>query len=120
LIHQDDFGQSPVINRKTQRMESIILELLERHGEQLKSIESLLTISKSVLNLNELCSLTGLSKSHIYKLTCWGKIPHYRQAKHLYFDQEEIETWLKTYRIKSSDELEREAVTYVTLKKRRV
>jgi len=99
-------------------MESIILDLLKRQGEKLTNIETLLTISKTVLNLDEACTLTGLSKSHIYKLTCWGKIPYYKQAKHLYFDRLELENWLKTNRFKPSDELEKEASTYVTLNRK--
>ena len=95
-----------------------ILEKLERQDERLKNIESLLNISKAVLNLDEVCSLTGLSKSHIYKLTCWGKIPFYKQAKHLYFDRAEVESWLKTNKCKSIDELDKEAATYVTLNKK--
>jgi len=99
-------------------MESIILDLLQKQGQQLANIETLLTISKTVLNLDEACTLTGLSKSHIYKLTCWGKIPYYKQAKHLYFDRAELETWLKTNRSKTSDELEKDASTYVTLNRK--
>lgn len=99
-------------------MESIVLELLKKQSEKLANIESLLTISKSVLNLGEVCNLTGLSKSHIYKLTCWQKIPFYKQAKHLYFDRGEVEAWLKENRFKSSDELNKEAATYVTLNKK--
>ncbi len=99
-------------------MESIVLELLQKQGEQLSNIESLLTLTKSVLNLDEACNLTGLSKSHIYKLTCWQKIPFYKQAKHLYFDRLELEAWLKTNRFKASDELEKDASTIVTLNKK--
>jgi len=99
-------------------MESIVLDLLQKQAQQLANIESLLTLNKSVLNLDEACTLTGLSKSHIYKLTCWGKIPYYKQAKHLYFDRLELESWLKTNRFKASDELEKDASTYVTLNKK--
>lgn len=99
-------------------MEHILLDLLNKQAEKLESIESLLNISKSVLNLDEVTKLTGLSKSHIYKLTCWGKIPHYKQAKHLYFDREEIEAWLKENRIKTIEELDQEASTYVTLNRK--
>ena len=99
-------------------MESIILDLLQKHGQKLANIETLLTISKTVLNLDEACTLTGLSKSHIYKLTCWGKIPYYKQAKHLYFDRLELENWLKTNRFKPSEELEKEASTYVALNRK--
>lgn len=99
-------------------MESIVLDLLQKQAQQLANIESLLNLSKAVLNLDEACRLTGLSKSHIYKLTCWQKIPFYKQAKHLYFDRSELEAWLKTNRFKSSDELENDASTFVTLNRK--
>lgn len=82
--------------------------------ERLSAIEDALTLTKNVLNLEEVCSFTGLSKSHIYKLTCYKKIPFYKQAKHLYFDRIEIENWLKSSRYATMDELERQASTYVT------
>ena len=96
-------------------MESIFLETLQKQDERLKNIETLLFAQKNVLNLDEVCSLTGLSKSHIYKLTCWGKIPYYKQAKHLYFDRAEIENWLKENRFKTNDELVRTASKRVTI-----
>jgi excisionase family DNA binding protein len=96
------------------------MENLQQINERLTNIESLLSIQKNVLNLDEVCKLTGLSKSHIYKLTCYSKVPFYKQAKHLYFDRAEIENWLKTNRFKGSDELDNEAATYVTLKKKGV
>ncbi|HMG16620.1 MAG TPA: helix-turn-helix domain-containing protein [Saprospiraceae bacterium] len=87
--------------------------------DRLKNIEDLLSQSKSVLNLDEVCSLTGLSKSHMYKLTCASKIPHYKQSKHLYFDRVEIENWLKENRFKSTNELNNEASTFVSLNPKR-
>ena len=95
-----------------------VLEKLKVQDERLKNIETLLSSQKNVLNLDEVCSLTGLSKSHLYKLTCSGRIPHYKQAKHLYFDRVEVEQWLKSNRFKSSDEVEKEAASYVTLDKK--
>lgn len=96
------------------------MENLEQINERLTNIENLLCIQKNVLNLDEVCKLTGLSKSHIYKLTCYSRIPFYKQAKHLFFDRLEVENWLKANRFKSTDELDTEAATYVTLKKKGV
>lgn len=96
-------------------MESQVLDLLQEQGKRLTNIEGLLSLQKNVLNLDEVCTLTGLSKSHIYKLTCYQKIPFYKQAKHLFFDRLEIEKWLKENRFKPSDELQKEATTYVTI-----
>jgi len=69
---------------------------LEKRFERLENL--VLCTQKTVLNINELCSLTTLSKSTIYKLTMNGLIPHYKQAKHLFFDRVEIEMWLKKKR----------------------
>ena len=91
-------------------------KVLFRIDERLNKIESLLSISKTVLNIDEVARLTGLSKSTIYKLTCSGGIPHYKQSKHLYFDRVEIESWLKSNRIKTKEEIEKEALSY-TIKK---
>lgn len=100
-------------------MESIVLELLKKQGEQLTRLESQFSLSKTVLNLDEVCALTGLSKSHIYKRSMMGTIPHYKQAKHLFFDRIEISNWLKENRIKTTEEIDKEAASYVTLNKGR-
>jgi excisionase family DNA binding protein len=91
-----------------------IKDLLVEQGEKLEQIKSLLSSSKSVLNIAEVCMFTGLSKSHMYKLTCKGEIPYYKQAKHLYFDRVEIEAWLKTHRFRTNSELMSEAFDYST------
>ena len=95
-----------------------ILEALQKQDERLKNIENLLSLSKTVLNIDEVSKLTGLSKSTLYKLTCTGLIPHFKKAKHLYFDRIEVENWLKSNRIKTTDEINKEASTYVTLNKK--
>lgn len=99
-----------------EKNEFSILELVQSNEERLRNIENLLSLSKTVLNINEVANLTGLSKSTLYKLTCTNQIPHYKQSKHLFFDRVETESWLKSHRIKTADEIDREASTYVTLK----
>jgi excisionase family DNA binding protein len=88
--------------------------------ERLTHIENLLLSQKKVLNLDEVAVLTGLSKSHLYKLTSNGKIPHYKpNGKFIFFERAEIEDWLLRNRIKTVDEIEAEAANYVTMKDRR-
>jgi excisionase family DNA binding protein len=100
-------------------MESVVLELLQKQGESIANIETLLSTSKTVLNMDEVAGLTGLSKSTLYKMTSTGIIPHYKQAKHLFFDRNEVLNWLKSNRIKTKEEIDREAISYVTTKKGR-
>lgn len=99
-------------------MIDLVLDLLKKQGERLHTIEDLLSDTKTVLNMDDVANLTGLSKSHLYKLTSAGKIPHYKQSKHVYFDRYEIEAWLKENRIKTALEIEHDASRYVTLNKR--
>lgn len=89
--------------------------------ERLETIENLLRSQKEVLTLDDVSKFTGLSKSHLYKLTSNGKIPHYKpNGKYLFFDRLEIQKWLLTNRVKTVDEIDAEASTYVTLNRRRI
>ena len=82
---------------------------------QLNRIEKLTLLSaKNVLCLNDVVLLTGLSKSHIYKMTHSRKIPFYKpNGKQIYFDRSEIENWMKQNRVATTDEIETEAVNYI-------
>jgi len=72
---------------------------------------------KKVLTMNDCSLLTGLSKSHIYKLVMNKKIPYWKSdgGKMTYFDKQEIETWLLQHRVKTIAEIESEAENYVVL-----
>ena len=86
--------------------------------ERLKNIESLLLSQKTVLNFDEVATYTGLSKSHLYKMSSRGLIPCYQpKGKHLYFDKAEIDRWLLSNKKKTNAQIESEAATFVTLKK---
>lgn len=69
--------------------------------------------SKNVLTLADTALLTGLSKSHLYRLTCNHEIPHYKRAKMLYFDRKELEDWMKQNRVATRQEIEQQAINYV-------
>ncbi len=71
-----------------------------------------LLAAKSVLTLEEVCLLTGLAKSTVYKMTANRVIPHYHAegGKHLYFKKDEVEDWLTRNRVSSQTEDEQRAV----------
>ena len=69
--------------------------------------------AKNVLCLDDVSCLTGLSKSHLYKLTSTRQIPFYRpNGKLLYFDRQEIESWMKQNRVSTLAEAEHYAMRY--------
>lgn len=82
--------------------------------ERLDNIQNLtLLAAKNVLCINDVALLTGLSKSHVYRLTCNRQIPHYKpNGKYLYFDRAEVEAWMKTNRVKTLQECEQAAMAY--------
>jgi excisionase family DNA binding protein len=87
-------------------------------NERLAKIEALLLSNKSVLNFDELAVYTGLSKSHLYKLTSSGGIPCYKpNGKHIYFNKQEIDEWLLQNRKATKEEIETLASNYVTFNK---
>lgn len=93
--------------------------LLKTILERLDRIEQYsLLAAKNVLNIEDVSILTGLSKSHLYKLTHRQEIPHYKpNGKILYFDREDIERWMKQNIVSSNSEIEEMSATHL-MKKR--
>lgn len=82
--------------------------------KRVSDIEEQLFIHKSVFSFEEASIFLNLSKSYLYKLTSAGLIPHYKpQGKMLYFEKSKLEEWLRQNPIKSKQEIENMAATYV-------
>lgn len=72
-------------------------------------------MSEKPMTVDEAAEFLGLSKSHIYKLTSSGRLRHYKPGgKTLYFLREDLLAYVKGGRVKTSDEIEREAVEAAT------
>lgn len=90
--------------------------------EQIKELKELTLLgAKTALNMNDVCLLTGLSKSHVYKLVYEKKIPYYKSGggnKLLYFNKNEIEKWLLAHRVPTNEETEQAAINYCVTNKK--
>ena len=94
------------------------MENFKEINERLQKIEALLLTQKTVLSFDEGSVYTGLSKSHLYKMTSTGGIPCYKpHGKNIYFDKQEIDGWLLQNRKATTEELDNLASTIVTLNK---
>ncbi|MCX6147856.1 MAG: helix-turn-helix domain-containing protein [Candidatus Kapabacteria bacterium] len=87
---------------------------------RLNNLENMMLLNtKSVLNFNDVAVYTGLSKSHLYKLTSTRGIPCYKpNGKHIYFSKNEIDNWLLQNRKATNLEIEKSASNYVALNSR--
>ncbi len=84
-------------------IEELIISKLEKI-EQLSMLAA-----KNVLTLDDAHSLTGISKSTLYKMTSKKEIPHSKRGNTLYFDRKELENWMLENRVKTVKECEQEA-----------
>lgn len=79
-----------------------------------------LLAAKNVLTLEDAALLTGLSKSHLYRLTCTHQIPYYKpNGKQIYFDRAELEAWMRQNRVATQRESEQQAIAYVVTGKQK-
>lgn len=82
--------------------------------ERLSRIENMLLSQKTVLNFEEASVYTGLSKSHLYKLTSTGGVPCYKPTgKKLYFDKEELDEWMLRNKKLSQNEIDDKAEAHL-------
>lgn len=84
--------------------------------EELKQVADLITANtifttKQVLTSDECARYLGVSKSCLYKWTMTRQIPHFKSptGKCVFFNRQEIETWMQTNRVATDSELEQEA-----------
>lgn len=93
-------------------MEEDIKEIVLKQLADIRKFS--LLAAKNVLDVDDVVVLTGLSKGFVYKLTCRKEIPHYKpNGKLLYFDRQEIESWMKQNRVNTIEEAEQTASKYL-------
>lgn len=73
--------------------------------------------SKPVLNFDEACIYSGLSKSAMYKHTMNATIPCYKPSgKMVYFNRQELTDWLLSNRCATDAEIQDKALGYANKK----
>lgn len=80
-----------------------------------KEAAKLVLTTQNVLNFEEACLLTGLSKNTMYHLTSERRIPHSKPFnKRIYFNRVELEEFLLRNPRTLVEDVEQEAINYVT------
>lgn len=88
--------------------------------KELNELEKITLLGvKQVLTTEDVVWLTGLSISTLHRLTSTRQIPHYksRGKKVNYYDKDEIIKWMLDCKVKTTEELEEEALAYELTKK---
>jgi predicted DNA-binding transcriptional regulator AlpA len=82
------------------RIENRLLELNRQVEELAHSKHKPLTDT----GINLAVRITGLQKKTIYNLVSQRSIPHSKKGKRLYFDEQELLTWIKSGKRKTKEE----------------
>lgn len=69
-------------------------------------VDATIFCTKEVLTSDEAARYMGISKSYLYKLTMRAAIPCYKpMGKMVYFNRQELESWLQSNRAATDTEL---------------
>lgn len=99
----------------------IILQRLDRIEQAIQNLnigEPKAPVNE-LLDVEQVASYLKVTKSAIYKLTSTSEIPHYKNGKRLYFKKSDIDEWIFSKRIKTNDDIEKEAMEYIRRNPRR-
>lgn len=93
----------------------LILERLDRIEKAITKLNVSTPIAEvnHPMDIKELSTYLKNSKSAIYKMTASNDIPHYKSGKRLYFKKSEIDEWIFSNKIKTNDDIEKEAMEYI-------
>lgn len=87
---------------------------LEELSAKIDRIERAALIgAKAVLDIKETALYTGYSVGQLYRLTSGQNIPHYKNGNKLYFKKSELEKWMCAERVRTRQEINSRAVTYI-------
>ncbi len=105
------FENLPNAVAELQKGQSKILALLCNKAEPQPEIET-------PIQLDDVVPITGLRKPTLYGYVQRNEIPYHKKGNRLYFFKSEIIDWIKTGKQKTLKELETDADTYLSNKKR--
>ncbi len=97
------------IRIKLDRLENMLLDLLDQRPEQ----------ADKLLSIDEAAKFLNSSKSTLYRKVMDREIPVMKRMRRLYFSSKELREYVQAGRKKTRDEIEREATTFIVKSRRR-
>ena len=96
--------------QKSVQMDSDLAKYVAELEKRVRNLEDKFDSGNEVLTLQEAAQYMGIARSSLYKMTSNQTIPFYRpNGKLIFFDKADILTWIRQYRVFSTEEIEEEA-----------
>lgn len=80
-----------IMDARLSVMEDLLYQI--RHSSNFTP-ESQAKAPGKIMTIDDVADYAGIAKSTIYKLTSSGEMPHSKRGRRLYFDRDQIDTWL--------------------------
>jgi excisionase family DNA binding protein len=71
------------------------------------------------LNIQQAAEFVGLTKQTVYRKTSANEIPHFKKSGRVFFDRQELDGWLKSNRVPTKTELQKQAGEHMADRARR-
>jgi excisionase family DNA binding protein len=91
----------------------IILEKLNSIEKAIEKLNAQPNSDDVFMNIEQVASFVGLSKTTIYGLTHDRSIPHFKTGKRLYFRKSEIVNWITSSKVNTKQEINQLADEYI-------
>ena len=96
--------------QKSVQMDSDLAKYVAELEKRVRNLEDKFDSGKEVLTLQEAAQYMGIARSSLYKMTSNQTIPFYRpNGKLIFFERDDILTWIRRNRVFSTEEIEEEA-----------
>ena len=70
-----------------------------------------------ILDVQQAAQFLKMKTTTLYEKTSRKQIPHFKKGNKLYFNLSELQKWIKQGKVKTSDEISCEAITFTLNKK---
>ena len=102
----------------TELLTPIIEKALARHQVFMDTPAESQSTTDEIFDVEGLSTYLKLTKSGIYALTSQRRIVHYKRGKRLYFYKKDVDAYIQEGRVKTMEEIEREANNYIIRKRK--
>ena len=108
--------RSFLLNFSEAEFKSLLKETLREIMREEKSVSQ--TVSE-ILDVKQAANFLRLKVATIYEKTSRKLIPHFKRGNKIFFKRSELEAWVTEGKVKSTGEMESDALTFLLQKKRR-
>ncbi|MBL7892215.1 MAG: helix-turn-helix domain-containing protein [Bacteroidia bacterium] len=70
-----------------------------------------------IMDIKQASELLHLKITTLYEKTSEKTIPHFKKGNKLYFNRSELEAWIRQGKVKTAEQTQSEAITYLLNKK---